>query len=120
MSITYDYYIDNYLKGKKPIIPQSDYAYYIMQANQHLKQFINTSATNNSEEVINMCACEVAEVLYNNDSINVSSGITAQSTGDVSITYAGLADRLSGSNKQIKCIIYKWLSNTGLLYRGVR
>ena len=47
------------------------------------------------------------------------SGVAAEKTGDLSITYESAAARIEANNTNVREVIYNYLSGTGLLYRGV-
>lgn len=78
---------------------------------------------------VKMCCCELSETLlkYNalEDSLFSSDGkIVSSKVGDLSENYAYNTPNLGDLNRRkvrdLRDVIYRWLTDTGLLYRGVR
>ena len=85
--------------------------------------------SDNISDDVKMCCCELAEVLLKygtfEDSLFSTDGkITSSKVGDLSENYAynspnhGVLDRKK--QRDVRDVIYRWLADTGLLYRGVR
>jgi hypothetical protein len=68
-----------------------------------------------------MCCCELAETLFLYDKLlnGSNAGMTSQHIGDLSVNYESSVTLLQKQADENRQIIYRWLSGTGLLYRGV-
>lgn len=131
MYVNYDYYITEYLIGKSPEIQEDLFPYWEKQARSQIDKYTYGRIRNDScliSEYVKDCTCELAELLYQSDSIN-KQGIEEGAAGPVS-SYSNDGQSASfdlsrsvyteeGKAKKVKEIIYKYLSNTGLLYAGV-
>lgn len=130
MYADYGYYISGYLLGRDPVVPDLTYAYWEKQAERVLNQhtFCRLAADCNliTDEVKD-CTCELAELLYQADSISQQA---LQNGGGVLASYSN--DGESGTYDYTKTIwteegrrakereiIRKYLGHTGLLYLGV-
>lgn len=67
---------------------------------------------------VKLCCCELAEKLYLYDE-QTRKGIASESVGDLSVHYESSESIEKRNSREIKEIIYNWLANTGLMYRGV-
>ena len=127
----YNYYILEYLMGKKPSIPQTEFEYFEKQAEKEidLRTFnrIRANQTLITADV-KQCACAVAEFLCEADT--VASGAIAQGLAGPLVSWSndgesGSVDTSrsnyteSGKKAKIKALINIHLGNTGLLYAGV-
>lgn len=131
MYVDYNSYITGYLFGKSPSIPVELFPYWEKQARIQIDRYtygrISADSSLISENVKD-CACELAELLYQADSV-VQQGIEEGAAGPVtsysndgqsaSFDLSRSAYTEEGKSKKIKEIIYRYLSNTGLLYAGV-
>ena len=77
-------------------------------------------------ELIKMCLCEVAELIYQEDCRKAEHGgreIQSENTDGYSVTYATEAEagKIATNSLQTKvyAVIRRYLSGTGLLYAGV-
>ncbi|MDE5834712.1 MAG: hypothetical protein K2H26_04245 [Ruminococcus sp.] len=114
------FYKDVYLYGKNVVIT-SNYEYFFREASLLIDRY--TCGNINSEnvpQVVRMCCCELAENMFSeNRSLTENSGIQSESVGGWSRNYTSKSEILTNFRSEQKCIIYKWLADTGLLYRGV-
>lgn len=114
------FYHDAYLCGKNAVIT-SDYGYFFREASLIIDRY--TFGNINSENIpqaVKMCCCELAENLFSeNKSLTENAGIQSESVGGWSRNYTSKSEILTNSKAEQKRIIYKWLADTGLLYRGV-
>lgn len=131
MYADYDYYISGYMLGNSPAVPEEVFPYWEKQARSQIDRYtherISTDLSLVSEKVKD-CTCEIAELLYQAD-IVVQQGIEEGAAGPVasysndgqsaSFDLSRSAYTEEGKSKKIKEIIYRYLSNTGLLYAGV-
>lgn len=118
---TSGFYQREYLSGKEAVIPSSMFPYYARKASGYIRQYTFDNIGETVPECVKLCCCELAEALYRLDSNqSVNGGISSEKVGDISVSYAD-AEELRGSLLDtVKDIIYAWLSDSGLLYRGGR
>lgn len=68
---------------------------------------------------VKYCCCELIELTEKyQEKVSMQSGISSEKIKNYSVTYESsnnLETQLKESEKQV---IYKWLENTGLIYRG--
>lgn len=132
MYADYNYYTSGYLLGRNPAVPEDVYPYWEKQAGKEIDKRTLGCLTGHPELVnddVKDCACELAELLYQADS--VSQQALQQGGAGLLTSYSNDGDSgtfdLSqstfteeGKAKKTREIIYKYLANTGLLYAGVR
>lgn len=114
------FYNEAYLCGKNAVVT-SDYEYFFREASLIIDRctFGNIDPQN-VLQAVKMCCCELAENLFSeNKSLTENSGIQSESVGGWSKTYTSKSEIRTNSIAEQKRIIYKWLADTGLLYRGV-
>lgn len=116
------FYTDKYLLGRKPVI-STGFNYYARSASRIMNglTFGRIDKLSELTDDIQMCCCEIAERCYTNEKEHkASGGKTSEKNGTYSVTYSDKA--LSGSEistADANRIMNKWLSETGLLYRGI-
>ena len=117
MIVDYEFYANQYLHGKKPVLQPDDCEYWFEQGEKNVSIYC-TPTTICNNDVTKKCICEVAEVLYN---FNVSGKerVASEKVGDVSVTYTDGTAAQKILHSKIRNIVYKWLANTGALYKGV-
>lgn len=132
MYADYRYYTEGYLLGKTPAVPEEIFPYWEKQARSQIDQYTYGRISADSglvSEKVKDCTCELAEFLYQADSVS-QQGIQDGAVGPIS-SYSNDGESASfdlsrssyteeGKTKKVKEIIYRYLSNTGLLYAGVR
>ena len=132
MYADYRYYTEGYLLGKSPAVPEEIFPYWEKQARNQIEQYTFGRISADSDlisEKVKDCTCELAEFLYQADSVS-QHGIQDGAAGPIS-SYSNDGESASfdlsrsvytedGKSKKVKEIIYRYLSNTGLLYAGVR
>lgn len=127
----YNYYIQEYLVGKKPVISETEFRYFEKQAEKEidLRTFSRIRANQTLLTIdVKECACAVAEFLC--EAENVIREASAQGlagplvswsndgeSGSIDINHSNYTE--SGKKAKIKDLIYYYLGNTGLLYAGV-
>lgn len=113
------YYKNSYLMGRAAVITTA-FAYYARTATQRIKLYTgsNVDEDNISDEVKN-CCCELAECVYREEMELVNIGVSSETVGGWSKSYESSEARKIASDKNTHDIVYKWLSGTGLLFRGV-
>ncbi|MBQ8298163.1 MAG: hypothetical protein IJX77_10325 [Ruminococcus sp.] len=114
------YYKDYYLCGKEAVINAS-FDYYARQASQLIDRYTydNISGEDIPEEV-KQCCCELAELMFRDEASELpNTGISSESVQGWSRSYESTEARKTALAGSQRSCIYKWLSNTGLLYSGV-
>lgn len=128
----YEYYLDSYLLGKAPAVPDEVFLYWEKQARAEVdvRTFGRLRADPRlvSDEVKD-CVCAVAELLYKADCIaeqarqeGAAGPLASYSNDGESGTYdlSGSVYTESGKRAEIRRLLYRYLGNTGLLFAGVR
>ena len=116
-----NFYTESYLCGKEAVI-NTAFDFYARKATAHIKQFTgNNIDENNIPECVRMCCCELAETLFRYEKLlnGNTTGMTSQHIGDLSVNYESSENLRKSQSDEIRQIIYRWISGTGLLYRGV-
>lgn len=116
-----NFYTQSYLCGKEAVITTA-FDFYSRKASTVIKTFTgNNIDENNILECVRMCCCELAETLFRYEKLlsGNTSGMTSQRIGDLSVNYESAENLRKSQSDEIRQIIYRWLSGTGLLYRGV-
>ena len=98
------YYIGVYLCGKEPDISAA-FDFYAMQATSLMKQYTLDNVDEN----------DIPE-----EQEGGTQGVSSESVGGWSKSYESSDIRRQNADRAVHDIVYKWLSGTGLLYRGVR
>lgn len=114
----YEYYVDKYLCFRDGVIPSDEFAYYERKAEFEVNRYVGTDIDYVSDN-LKLCCCEVAELLYRSDKSGISTGVTSEHTGDLSVSYESAEARTKSLVKDIRSCVYRYLADTGLLYRGV-
>lgn len=107
---TVDFYVNDYLLGKKPVLPLGDFNYWESKASTYIEQYslnrINEEARVEHADKLSKCVCELAEYLYINEGIENK---TTESVSGHSASYIRGVEYF---------ICQRHLGNLGLLYRG--
>jgi len=116
------FYKGTYLLGKKPVI-SAGFGFYARNASKIMDSltFGRIDKLNDLTEDIQMCCCEIAERCYTNEKEHkAAGGKTSEKNGTYSVSYSdkALSDTEISTSDAYR-IINKWLSETGLLYRGI-
>lgn len=112
------FYREQYLCGREPAVT-SAFAFYAAQATAIIKQYtLDNVDEDNIPEEVKMCCCELAESIYTAEQSG-AKGVAAESVGGWSVSYESSEQRRQTAAVGVRDIVYKWLSGTGLLYRGV-
>ena len=113
--IDYGVYINDYLHDVNAKIQPQEWEYYATQAQQEVSIYVNALPLDNDK--VKMCICEVADCLF--DNAKNDNNISSESVGDVKITYTDRVVKMQIYKAKIKSVVYKWLADTGLIYRGI-
>ena len=129
--VDYEYYVDGYLLGREPAVPEKVFPYWEKQARTEIDKRtfdrIKADETLVSDQVKD-CCCELVELLYQADSVaqqtlqNGGSGPLASFSNDGQSGTFDLSQSTyteSGKSCKVREIIYRHLGNTGLLYSGI-
>ena len=112
------YYINDYLKGRKPVIT-TGFPFYARSASQVIDRY-TFSCLKEIPEAVQMCCCELAESEYRREKQQKEAGgKTSEKNGTYSVSFASAQESAQASAKERRNIIMKWLADTGLCYQGV-
>lgn len=117
----YTFYTDNYLKGRKAAVQAADFDYFAAEASQTIKVYTCSNIDDEDvPECVKMCCCEIAEMLCKNEQLIANSaGLSSESVQGWSRSYESSEEMQSLMDSRTHNVIYKWLSGTGLLFRGI-
>lgn len=115
----YEFYSKEYLCGKEAVIDAASFNFYARKATQKIKEYTFSNVPENVPEEVKMCCCELAELFYRDENSSAHKGIASESVGDVSVSYENSENCRQAVSKDIKSVIYTWLADIGLCYRGV-
>lgn len=116
------FYTDKYLLGRKPVI-NAGFDYYARSASRIMNS-LTFGRIDKLEELpddIQLCCCEMAEHCYTNEKENkAAGGKSSEKIGTYSVNFSEKAQTNTDiSSTDAVRIMYKWLSETGLMYRGI-
>lgn len=116
---TKEYYAEKYLQGRTAVIGTADFPLYAQKATQRIKQYTgdNVEETTTLPDELQMCCCEVAECLFKTDQED-TKGVASEKVGEYSVSYVSPEAKEKLLSVSVRGIIYNWLADTGLLYRG--
>ena len=115
------FYTEAFLVGKEAVITTA-FEFYARQVSQIIDQYTGDNIDpENVPECVKMCCCELAELAFRDESAEAQNGgISSESVQGWSKSFESTEARKTALQDAQKACIYKWLSGTGLLYRGVR
>ena len=123
IQVDYGFYAETYCGT---IIPDKNALKQpIIKANSHLNQYMHQEPDETNLEMVKLCLCEVAELIYQDDAMRQEHGgklIQSENTDGYSVAYVspeGGEDGISQTDREIYGVIRRYLSGTGLLYLGV-
>ena len=116
------FYRDSYLLGRKPVV-SAGFSFYARSASKIMNclTFGRIDKLSELTDDIRLCCCEIAERCYTNEKERkAAGGKTSEKNGTYSVSYSdkALSDAEISAADAYR-IINKWLSETGLLYRGI-
>ena len=131
MYADHKYYETGYLLGRSSVIPEDAYPYWEKQAERVLNQYTLSRLVadfNLITDEVKDCTCELAELLYQADTVSqkaveqggglLSSYSNDGQSGTFDLSQSSYTEE--GKKRKTQEIIYKYLGNTGLLYRGMQ
>lgn len=115
------FYKEEYLQGKAAVVTAA-FDFYAREASRIIKQYTLDNIDESSvPEEVSMCCCELAELAFRDESSEAQNGgISSESVQGWSKSFESTEARKTALQSAQKACVYKWLSGTGLLYRGVR
>ena len=115
--VDFDFYEAEY-EGK--IVEADNFGFYSRKASQIIKQYTCGNVPDEVPESVKFCCCELSELLYKSDKSSSSQGVTSEKVGDWSASYESGESQQKALSSKIRSVVYSWLADTGLLYRGVK
>lgn len=114
------YYKTVWLCGRQPVITDA-FAFYAREASRIIDRFTHGRLDGeNVPKAASMCCCELAEILYREDSAERRhGGISAESVQGWSQSYESAESRKTALAAAQRACVYRWLGDTGLLFAGV-
>ena len=115
------YYINDYLKGRKPVIT-TDFPFYARSASQAIDRYTFNRLKDVAEipDEVQMCCCELAESEYRMEKRQKESGGKAsEKIGTYSVSFGSAQEFAAAISREQRGIVMKWLADTGLCYQGV-
>lgn len=116
-----EFYKNQYLLGRKPVI-STGFLFYAREASYHIDRYTfgRLATMTDIPEEVQMCCCELAEALYQQQKIEKdASGKTSEKIGTYSASYGSSCELAVAAAQKRHQIIVKWLENTRLCYQGV-
>ena len=123
IDIEYDFYKDKYFGV---IIEDGDHLRQpVIKANTYLNQIMHLEPSEEEVELVKMCLCEVAEMIYQDTKNRMEHGgreIQSENTDGYSVNYATEAEAgkiaVNSLQTKIYTVIRRYLSHTGTLILG--
>ena len=115
------YYINDYLKGRKPVIT-TGFHFYARSASQLIDRYTFNRLKDVVEipDEVQMCCCELAETDFNREKQQKESGgKTSEKIGTYSVSFGSAQEFAAAISREQRGIVMKWLEDTGLCYQGV-
>lgn len=118
---SYDYYANEYCGGA-PVVDSTGFRKLLLEAQSLIDMYTFNRLKKMTEygEEIQNCCCELVEIIsdYQGRKNENPSNISSEKIKNYSVTYESsenISQRYESSKKKV---IFKWLANSGLLYRG--
>ena len=109
------YYAGTY---KGAVIDTASFHKYARRATLEIRKYtFNRVDESNIPDEVKMCCCEVAEVIHKSDQED-TKGIASEKVGEYSVSYVSPEAKEKMLSVSVRSIIYNWLADTGLVYRG--
>lgn len=121
----YAYYSDKYGGDS---IPESDFSTLALRSSEYINATTFGRLENGVPEEfadnVSRCCCEIAENIHRVGSMRTSGNgaVTSEKIGGYSVNYQSTAEQISAFSSLdglFSDIIRRYLSRTGLIYRGV-
>jgi hypothetical protein len=109
-----------WLSGRAYVIPEAEFDFWATKAtviiDNATSDRLKVEGIEISIQVVN-CCCELAEILYREESPNAAQAISSEKVGGHSVSYA-VSEKTVEQRTRLALVAY--LGNTGLLFTGVR
>jgi len=106
------YYETEYLIGRQPLIPSSDFAYWEKAARSEINK--KNLALDDPPDNLKQCVCEIAEVLYTQAQASSLDRVKSFNNDGYSVTYSADSKTQNELAKTICGIVFKHLAGTNL------
>lgn len=115
----YTFYEDKYLSRREAVLDAASFKFWERKASNIVRSLTFGNIDENQEilEEVQMCVCEVAELLYTQKERAKTSDMASEKVGDYSVSYRAQTD--NERKAEISNVVSEWLADTGLLYCGV-
>lgn len=115
----YTFYVDKYLSEKEAVLDAASFSFWERKACNVVRNltFGNIDETAEVPENVQMCVCEVAELLKTQEQQAKTTGLASEKVGDYSVSYRVQTDK--EKKTETYNVVSEWLENTGLMYCGV-
>ncbi|MBQ8640430.1 MAG: hypothetical protein IJ468_14905 [Lachnospiraceae bacterium] len=127
MRVDFDYYCNQFARGREPTIPEASFSHYSSAAEDEMRYATgNLLESDDERQEIKRCVCELAEFLCQADQAHQTAAraggagiMTSYSNDGESASFQASDSEFtaSGQRKKITGIIRKHLLWTGLLSR---
>lgn len=127
----YSYYETGYLLGRSPVVSEEDFPFFEKQAEKELDKYtfgrLRADESLVSDDVKD-CACAITELLYKADKASSAADsnrlygplVSWSNDGESgSVDLSNSVYTSTGKQAEIRRLVFLYLGNTGLLYRGV-
>jgi len=113
----YTYYVTSFLGSA---IAESDFPALALRASAYIDQITFNRAATDTENTaaIKNAMCAIAEELQRQDQTDGVDGITSESVGSHSVTYANNSSRARSNVTKLQDVAKVWLANTYLMFAG--
>lgn len=114
------FYTEKYLLGREAVIDATSFPFWERKASNEVRKYTfgNINENGTIPEVVQLCVCELTEYLYKQDNKDHDDDVVSEKKAEWSTTYVSAKESNELKQSRTKEIIYNWLANTGLLYRG--
>ena len=113
VKVSFEFYFNSFCNGKGGSIPAESFEKTIRQAERELEGYLSCGEIPaGSEDLVKLCLCEVAELLY---CCEKSDNLKSETIDGYSVVFADKADTRDAAHK----IIFQRLGSRGLLFAGV-
>lgn len=118
---SYDYYANEYCGGA-PAVDSTGFRKLLLEAQSLIDMYTFNRLKKMTEygEEIQNCCCELVEIIseYQERKNENPSNISSEKIKNYSVTYESSENISQRYESDKKKVIFKWLANSGLLYRG--
>lgn len=128
MFATYKFYTSEYLMGRAPSVPETEYAFWESEAESEVNRRTFGRLQRDKKLItdpVKKCTCAITELLYKADKLALQNGGTgplASYSNDGESGSFDLSESIyteSGKKAKITDICNRYLGRSGLLYPGV-